>query len=90
MSFPYALYNATTIALQLLVQILIFVMTSLLVYDSQFIQTEMAYFAHRNREEDLIDMGKPEDLLASWKRHDKLKFFKRLRMPRSEEILSKR
>lgn len=87
-SFPYEPYDTISIVLQVLLQVLIFVLAFLLIYDSQFLPSEMSYFAHRNNEEDLIDIGKPEDLLQSWKRHERLSFFKRLRRPHSEEIIN--
>jgi len=87
-SFPYEPYDAVSIVLQVLLQVLIIVLSFLLIYDSQFLPSEMSYFAHRNNEEDLIDIGKPEDLLQSWKRHERLSFFKRLRRPHSEEIIN--
>jgi hypothetical protein len=87
-SFPYEPYDGTSITLQILLQVLIFLLAFLLIYDSQFLPSEMSYFAHRNNEEDLIDIGKPEDLLLSWQRHQRLPFFKRLRRPHAEEIIN--
>ena len=87
-SFPYEYYNGSNIALQILLIIFILVLSFLLIYDSQYLPSEMSYFAHRNNEEDLIDIGKPEDLLLSWKKQEKKPFFKRLHRPRSEEIIN--